>query len=493
MAEHSDFFAVATDPAMPGMDELADALGARRFSPGQCAMRAQVRHGRQQGQRVVLILPATRFDLVLVAHFAGAYRVAIFYSGLQPGGWQAATRAGLRAAFGVADLTIVSTETVVTAAVRAGADPERIAVMQDVLPRLLQEPARRSRASGVFEVAASLALDGAEATGIIGLVERMTSHRGINVVNYHRVLPVEEARRYWRPQMAISSAVFEAQLEAFSDHRGFAPPERLADPDARGQVAVTFDDGYEDNYRVALPLLQRFSAPACIYLVTGMIGGRDALWWDRVGLGLFAWWRLGAQENLPEPFPEPASRLGELESLAEARTCIADTLSALNHLSEEERRQAVKCAEELVAKLANGLRTMLGWDEVRAMNRCGVRFGSHTRNHTPLDEMTKQQACDELFGGQADLEAQLDSRALKSVALPRGQLGELTAADLEQTFETVMTTEAGLHRPGQDRLFVKRRDGRTLTLRGRHHPAKLRLELTGVLDPVRRWAHRVTS
>ena len=33
-------------------------------------------------------------------------------------------------------------------------------------------------------------------------------------------------------------------------------------------VALTFDDGYEDNLRVAMPLLQRFGCAAAFFLTT---------------------------------------------------------------------------------------------------------------------------------------------------------------------------------------------------------------------------------
>ena len=38
-------------------------------------------------------------------------------------------------------------------------------------------------------------------------------------------------------------------------------------------VLVTFDDGFVDNYEVALPILQDFNAPATFFLATGFIDG----------------------------------------------------------------------------------------------------------------------------------------------------------------------------------------------------------------------------
>jgi len=42
-------------------------------------------------------------------------------------------------------------------------------------------------------------------------------------------------------------------------------------------IILTFDDGYEDNYTIAFPLLKKFGATAVIYLVTGI----ESNFWDK--------------------------------------------------------------------------------------------------------------------------------------------------------------------------------------------------------------------
>ena len=46
-------------------------------------------------------------------------------------------------------------------------------------------------------------------------------------------------------------------------------------------VALTFDDGYEDFYTDAFPVLSRYGYPSAIYPVTGFIETGQVFWWDR--------------------------------------------------------------------------------------------------------------------------------------------------------------------------------------------------------------------
>ncbi|MFO0724875.1 MAG: polysaccharide deacetylase family protein [Myxococcota bacterium] len=448
---------------------------------------------KETGPRpVLLFLPSREPELVARAALERQTdRLAVIH---QDARLSSAKEALLRAAFAVVDHTVVFDVAGERAAVRLGADAERISVIggaegprQEMLHRVITEPRRRARRAGVMEACASLALDGLAAVGAVRAAEKLTRKRGANVVNYHRVLPMEEYRSYGRPQMATPASIFEAQIEELSDLTGFVRVEDVRSPAARGRTAITFDDGYEDNFRVAFPILQRFSTPACIFVVTGLIGASEALWWDRVGLSLFAYWRSGAKVGVPSDLPRRARALEAAQSYERARQIISEVLTELNDVDAEARDRAVAAAESLVPKL-DLRRTMLTWAEVRQMQRLGITFGAHTRNHVNLEHVTPEVAREEILGAQVDLELELGTELadVRLVALPRGRLGPLEETELRRNgFSGVMTTAPGINPPSDPSLFVLRRDGNYLTLRGRHHPAKLRLELTGVFDRFR--------
>ena len=86
-------------------------------------------------------------------------------------------------------------------------------------------------------------------------------------------------------------------------------------------VAITFDDGYENNLRLAQPILARHEFTATIYVITGHVGGehdweqpppglgrRTILDWKQVGELADADWEIGAHTrthpNLQELDPE---------------------------------------------------------------------------------------------------------------------------------------------------------------------------------------------
>ena len=120
---------------------------------------------------------------------------------------------------------------------------------------------------------------------------RMTSAFAVPVLMYHRIddLSTREERSPLMRDLTVSPEAFEAQVKYLAEN-GFtfllaSEVERAVRenrPLPERSVAITMDDGYQDNFEKAYPILQKYHACATIFMVTNNFGKPDRLSWPEV-------------------------------------------------------------------------------------------------------------------------------------------------------------------------------------------------------------------
>ena len=101
------------------------------------------------------------------------------------------------------------------------------------------------------------------------------------VLMYHRVATPRSD--VW--EIAVCPENFEAHLQVLKkSYRVLSLAELVHDVQnksiKKNSVAITFDDGYVDNYEKARPLLEKYQLPATFFIASGYIDQGKEFWWD---------------------------------------------------------------------------------------------------------------------------------------------------------------------------------------------------------------------
>ena len=108
------------------------------------------------------------------------------------------------------------------------------------------------------------------------------------VLLYHRI--AEPATDVW--EMAVSPGNFEAHLQVLKEANQVVSLRALTESlkkkkVKKGSIAICFDDGYEDNYLEARPLLKKYELPATFFISSGP-EEEEGFWWDELEALIFS-------------------------------------------------------------------------------------------------------------------------------------------------------------------------------------------------------------
>jgi len=217
-------------------------------------------------------------------------------------------------------------------------------------------------------------------------------------------------------------------------------------------ACITFDDGYQDNFSVALPILQRYGISGTFFIATAFLNG-GRMWNDDIIEAIRAspdssanWSDLGLGEykisNRQEKLIAIDSVLGKLKYFPHAsRQTIAREIS---------RRAGVPEKSLL----------MMSDDNVRSVHAAGMEIGGHTHSHPILSELNDSEAFSEIKQGKFELERIL-SDEIHVFAYPNGNpKRDLDSRHQEMLreagFDSAATTEKGLGRNFNNRFMMPR-------------------------------------
>lgn len=280
------------------------------------------------------------------------------------------------------------------------------------------------------------------------------------ILMYHRV-----AAPSWDPwNLSVSPERFEQQLTALSRAADIVPLSQLysrlrAGRRGRPVVALTFDDGYADNLHAALPLLERYSAPATVFVVSGLIGQDEPFWWDRLSEVVRSIKRMPPKVVLQvddEEFTWKPERDNTGENRDELNRSVRSRLLVA---TDEGRRMALEQLMTYADKdpgVDPGSRPMTR-DELRRLASSPlVEIGSHTKSHPSLPDLPKEAQFDEIAGSRQQCQ-EITGQFPSSFAYPYGGLDAGTPELVRSAgFERACSCENDLVWEGSETMLLPR-------------------------------------
>lgn len=162
----------------------------------------------------------------------------------------------------------------------------------------------------------------------------------VGILLYHRISPRIDGIR--EPDFNVTPCTFRLQLEGLLD-RGhqFCKLQEILDCAAEGRsipektTIVTFDDGFENVYLNAWPVLQELQIPATIFLNTAYLGADDPFPFDP--------WGTEFRESVPRHSYRPLTHQQCREMLAAELV----ELAAHTHTHDDFRGQPERLENDL--------------------------------------------------------------------------------------------------------------------------------------------------
>jgi peptidoglycan/xylan/chitin deacetylase (PgdA/CDA1 family) len=273
------------------------------------------------------------------------------------------------------------------------------------------------------------------------------------ILYYHRINDTNDS---FFPAMPTS--VFEQQVRFLSrNYRvvSMADLRRHLESGSPGVVvAITFDDGYLDNYENAFPILQRYGLPATIFLTTGCIDSDEPLWFEQMADAFEKTSRESVELEIGT-----VSRYS-LRNAAERLEAHNGTFRLLRALGNTERK---RCLAEVLRRLgvasATRKSSMLSWEHVRRMKSQGIDFGGHTVTHPFLSKLTREELSWEVSECKSRIEDELQA-PVHHFAYPNGREEDFSEWNKEVIrqagYQAAVSTIWGLNYRSTDCMELRR-------------------------------------
>ncbi len=229
---------------------------------------------------------------------------------------------------------------------------------------------------------------------------------------------------YLQDSLTVAPRTFDAQMDFLKRQYDVVGLGEIVERVRSGRplngrlAALTFDDGYEDNYRNALPILTKHGLTATFYVTTSALGDVSVLWTVKLRHSI----RRTRRDSLTLPFA--GERAIDISSADAKERAIRLVTSVVKRSTVQEADDAIRVVEEQceVGSAHMDRRVMMTEEEVREMHSGGMEIGAHSVGHYNLPSIDETSLRREVVESRAFLENTLGA-PVRHMAYPDGRTG----------------------------------------------------------------------
>ena len=279
------------------------------------------------------------------------------------------------------------------------------------------------------------------------------------ILCYHRII---ESGGLISPQ-CISSEMFDSQLKFFSSRYNVVSLDDVASyllnkqSLVRDAVVITFDDGYEDNFLNALPLLKKHKVCACFFIASNPIILNKNYWIDELSsmLEMIDFTKEFSDNKFLKEITPMLYKLKNATSKTH-KSLAKQIFIEFNKMDEFTKSKALKALRDVCYDKAITTPNLMTINQIKKLQTEGHLLGGHSVTHPRLSNLSKHDVEQEIAEGIIQLRACFED--VRYFAYPFGKKDDLPR-DVDHAYKVLAH---------QDIELAVTTEDRSVSLKGTH-------------------------